>query len=62
MSRLCAINTRLVPRDLREEARRGVLFGARFPLDVLVGAVLGHELGLFAGAAAGERTAAARAA
>jgi membrane-associated phospholipid phosphatase len=25
-----------------------VLFGAHFPLDVLVGAVLGYELGLFA--------------
>ena len=24
-----------------------VLFGAHFPLDVLVGAVLGYELGLF---------------
>jgi membrane-associated phospholipid phosphatase len=25
------------------------MFGAHFPLDVLVGAVLGYELGLFAG-------------
>jgi membrane-associated phospholipid phosphatase len=25
-----------------------VLFGAHFPLDVLVGAVMGYELGLFA--------------
>jgi membrane-associated phospholipid phosphatase len=25
-----------------------VIFGAHFPLDVLVGAVVGHELGIFA--------------